>query len=1055
MKPLSISRSIRVFVATVFLAAGASFAQTSNGTIGGTIFDKSGAGVPNAIVTASSTDLGGEKRSTNTDSQGTYRIEALIPGRYVALVTAPGFAVLKISNVEVKASLTATVNGTLEVSAQATTVMVEASIGQELQTQSGELSANISKPEINNLPFLSLNPISLALTLPGVAQPSSREDFTNGVGFSVNGARPRANNFLIDGQDNNDNSINGQAFQPINHEAVGQVTILTNAYAAEFGRGGGSVTNVIYKGGTNKFHGSAWEIHRNSAVAAIPAEDKLAGVTSPVDIDNTFGFSFGGPIKKNKLFFFGSSQWDRERQTAIGSTLRLPTANGVAALQALGTNPNVAFLIASLGGLRGDPANSPRKIALGNGRPAVDTGRVKRSGVSEKGNDRQWNVRVDWNATSSDTMTVRYVRDDSTLTPDFFNFPGSLPPYHSQQGGPSQHAGITYIRTFSPHVVNEFRFSYGRIGFTFGPTAATAANPLFSSPLVSLAASGFPAFGFPTALPQGRSHTTWQYQDALNYTVGSHTFKIGVDITHLAVVDSIPFNSRGVVVVNLGGNCGGVTCTSLANFVDNLTGPTGSATKVFGNPVVRPFVTTYAPYVQDTWRLRPNFTLNLGLRYEYWGLAENILQFPAVDLSTGFGNRGPFPSVFSQQPDKNNFAPRIGFAYTPRFWPRILGHDKTVFRAGYGIFYDGLFTNILDNTAAASPNAVGGTIIAPGGATRGLSNPFGLISSINPELNRLQGVTSVDSRLRNPLTHQWNADIQREIPGGFVITAAYVGTRGLRLFVNQELNPRAGIDPVTGLTRPRVNPARGRITVRTNAGDSIYHAAQLTVDRKFSRGVLLRGAYTFSRLIDDGSEVFTTSGLSSFAQDPFNQKGDRGLSAFHRAHRLAITYIWELPYAHKSHNAGLAILKAITRDWQIAGTTFFQSGAPETVTTLVDTNGDGRSTNDRPNLADPTKSKFDPARYAIPSINSLGNVGRNDVLTPGRQDWNCAVQRTFRLSGKPLEGQVLMFRAEFFNAFNHPNLSIPTLTLDDPDFGDTSITRFGGRQIRIWVKYSF
>src|SRR5205807_153257 len=304
--------------------------------------------------------------------------------------------------------------------------------------------------------------------------------------------------------------------------------------------------------------------------------------SNPVDIENTFGYAIGGPIKRDKLFFFQSTQWDRERQTANGSTLRLPTPAGVTTLQSLGANANVAFLLASIGGLRGDPTRVPRLIPLGNGRPVVETGLVQRSGVSEPSNDRQEYSRVDWNASSSDVVTARYIRDDFSLTPDFFNFPGSLPPYDSQQGGPSQNAGITYIRTFSPHVVNEFRFSYGRIGFTFGPTAATAANPLFSSPLVSLAASGFPAFGFPTALPQGRSHTTWQYQDALNYTVGSHTFKIGVDITHLAVVDSIPFNSRGVVVVNLGGNCGGVTCTSLANFVDNLTGPTGSATKVFG-----------------------------------------------------------------------------------------------------------------------------------------------------------------------------------------------------------------------------------------------------------------------------------------------------------------------------------------------------------------------------------------------------------------------------------------------------------------------------------------
>ena len=1059
--------SAAVVVAFLVLSSSVSFAQTSNGTIAGTMTDKTGGAVPKATVAASSQEVG-EKRSTVTDSVGTYRIESLLPGKYLVIVTAPGFAVLKISNVEVKASFTTTVNGVLEVGSVAATVTVESSTEQELQTQSGELSHNISTAEINNLPVISLNPIALALTEPGVQSVASRDDFTNGFSFSVNGTRPRANNFLIDGQDNNDNAINGQAFQATNLEAISEVTILTNSYGAEFGRGGGSVTNVISKGGTNRWHGSLYDIHRNSALAAIPAEDKLTGVTSnPVDIENTFGYAIGGPIKRDKLFFFQSTQWDRERQTANGSTLRLPTPAGVTTLQSLGANANVAFLLASIGGLRGDPTRVPRLIPLGNGRPVVETGLVQRSGVSEPSNDRQEYSRVDWNASSSDVVTARYIRDDFSLTPDFFNFPGSLPPYDSQQGGPSYTSGVNWVHTFSARAVNEFRFSFTSINFTFGPTAGTAANPLFSSPRVTISGSGLPSLGFPSNLPQFRSHKNWQYQEAFSYTIGTHTIKGGADISHLQVVDEIPFNSRGTLGINGGGldtsrpECNQpnppADCTfrSLANFVDNFTGASGSAAKVFGNPVLQPFVTTYAPYVQDTWRIRPNFTLDIGMRYEYWGTPENILPFPAIDTSQGIGLIGStFPSTYAhpQKGDKNNFAPRVGFAYTPRFWQKLLGQDKTVIRAGYGIFYDGLFTNILDNTGATTPNAVGGTIT--GGPGRGTAGASQLIPAITPTLNPRAGVNTIAANLANPLTHQWNLDVQREIPGRFLITAAYVGTRGERLFVNQEFNP--GI-----LFGPRVNPALGGITVRTNGGDSIYHAAQLKVDHKMAHGYLVRGSYTFSRLIDDGSEVFTTSGLSSFSQDPFNQAGDRGLSAFHRKHRLALTYIWEIPYVHSSDNFGLSILKALTRDWQTAGTISFTTGAPETVTVGNDVLGDGRSGNDRPNLADPTKPKTDISRYVVPPNGTLGNVGRNDVLTPGRQDWNLAVQRIFKVPVKYPEAQQLMLRAEFFNAFNHPNLgynplgSSPTLNMQDPDFGNFAITRFGGRQIRLWLRYSF
>ncbi len=1100
MNRFSIVRILVVGFAMLFLAAGVGFAQTSNGAIAGGMTDKTGAAVPGATVAASSTELG-EKRSTTTDGVGTYRIESLLPGKYMVVVTASGFAELKVSNVDVRASSTSTVNGVLEVASVAATITVEAGTGQLLQTQSGDITHSISKVEINNLPIFGLSPIALALTQPGVLQPSSREDFTNGVGFSVNGTRPRANNFLIDGQDNNDNAINGQAFQLINLEAISEVTILTNSYSSEFGRGGGSVTNLTTKGGTNAWHGSAYDLHRNSALAAIPAELKLQGTTkNPVDIENVFGYSFGGPIKKNKLFLFQAIQWDRDRTSADGSTLILPTAAGVTALQGLGTNSNVAFLINSLGGLRGQTSDPTQvfTVPLGSGRPDVQFGPVNRPGVSEVSNDRQINARIDWNASQSDVITGRYVRDDGSLSPDFFNFPGSLPPFDSLQGGPSYTFGAAWVHTFSARAVNEFRFSITAIDFTFGPTSATAANPLSQLPAVSIADidASFPTLGFPTGLPQGRAHKNWQYQDGLTYTIGSHTFKGGVDISHLAVIDGIPFNSRGTLGFTSGGTCGAVDCTALANYVDNFTGPAGTAAINFGNPVVKPFVTTYAPYFQDTWRIRPNFTLDLGMRYEYWGVPENVLAFPALNVALGIGLRGvpvtAFPTGLYGNPeksDRNNFAPRVGFAYTPRWGSWLFGHDKTVIRAGYGIFYDGLFTNILDNTASGSPNTFGGTFTDPG-AGRGTANATGQIVNISPTPDPTLGVTTVASNLVNPLTQQWNFNIQRELPGAFVLTAAYVGTRGERLFVNQEFNPRVG--NLTG-ANPRFNTNFGPITVRSNAGDSIYHSAQLKVDRKFTKGLLLRGSYTYSKLIDDGSEVFTTSGRSSFAQNPFNQEGDRGLSAFDRRHRGVLTYIWELPYVHSSDNAAMAVLKAITRDWQTAGTISFQSGAPDTITSSTDTNRDGRTTNDRPSLGNPNapfnsfaidgifiggtpgvlydgQTRFFGSRARVPTTASavhflivpgLGNVGRNTVITPGRQDWNMSIQRIFKMPFKHLEQQQLLLRAEFFNAFNHPNLGIngvgntPTFNLRNSRFATVSDTRFGGRQIKFLLRYSF
>lgn len=1074
----SVRRGLVLLVCVLTLVLVPSLrAQTSNGTIAGTITDKTGGAVAKATVTATSQDLGTVLGTAITDGSGGYRIDALFPGKYTVSVKAQGFSELKVGDVDVRGSFTTTVSGVLDVGSISSSVLVEASSGQELQTQSGDLSKSFSTPEIDNLPYSNLNPISLVLTQAGVAGPApvaagmtNNSNFglrTNGTQFVVNGTRPRANNFLIDGQDNNDNSIAGQAFQPDNGAAYGEVTILTNAYSAEYGRGGGSVTNVISKGGTNDFHGQAWELSRNTYFAAIPADQGFGGVCSnpgptcssvgnPVDNENVFGYAIGGRIIRNKLFFFQTTQWDRERQTANGSTLKLPTANGVATLQSLGANANVTFLLAAMNGLRGSSSNLSSPIDLGFGRGLVEMGFVQRSGIGADSNARTENARADWIAGEKDSFSARYIRSDSAFSPDLFNFPSQLQPFDSQQGGPSQTIGTTWVHTFSPRAVNEFRASFTEINFSFSATPATANNPLSSHPQVTV--SGLPTLGFPSNLPQGRGHKTWQYQDALSYSIGKHTFKAGGDISHLAVVDQIPFNSRGTLVYAKGGTCGAVACTSLANFVDDFAGPSGSANKVFGSPITKPFVTSYAPYVQDTWRVATNFTLDLGMRYEYWGIPENTLLFPALNISGGVGLPGFDLSTFPNQyatpeiSDRNNFAPRVGLAYTPRFWNRIFGHDKTVIRAGYGIFYDGLFTNILDNTAGASPNAIAFTEVI--GTGRGVPAVSTALASAQAVANPLGSVTTVASNLVNPLTHQWNLDIQRELPGGIIVTAAYVGTRGEHLFESQAFNPKVNFGA-------RMNPNFGPVTVRDNAGDSIYHGGQLTVERRFSHGLLIRGAYTYSKLLDDGSDVFGPTGgntfnRNDFAQNPLCQKCDRGPSIFDVRHRLVASYVWDLPYMHNSSNLFTGIVKALTRDWTISGTTTAQTGFAGTPFLGADQNGDGSLFNDRPIIVDPSKNKFDIARYGAPAAGSpyAGTIGRGSVEMPGFQNWDFTVQRRVKMPIWKLEGQSLTLRGEAYNVFNHPNLGIPDLNLADANLS-LAPTIYGGRVLKIKLTYAF
>ena len=1097
-------RIAAVMFALVVLLTSA-HAQTSTGTIVGTVIDKSGAAVPDATVTASSAEFGKNLRSTKTDSAGGYRLESLLPGIYTVTVEATGFAKVDVTKVQVKGSLLVTANATLDVTSLNSTVLVEASAAQELQTETGSLGAEISSKEIGNLPILTLNPIELVLTQPGVQDNTNQFGFSNGVNFSVNGTRPRANNFLIDGQDNNDNSISGQAFQTDNPQAVQEVTILTNAYSAEYGRGGGSVTNEISKTGTNLFHGEAWELNRNNSFAAIPAEQALAGVkTIPRDNENTFGFDLGGPIKRNKLFFFGTFQDDRDYSAAQGQTLDIPTANGIARLQSLLPNNNVQLLLSSLAGLVAPSTGSGLiNVPLGPGANGVDRGSVEenifqRSGIAEVSLTREWRVRVDWNATAADTLNASYRRSDASLTPDFFNNPGTLPPFDTLQGGPAQAFTGNWVHTFSQRAVNELRFSYSNIDFNFGPTAAASGGPLANTPGISfLGTSSLPTLGIPEGEPQFRGHKSYQFQEALSYTLGRHSLKFGADIDYLQVDDGIPFNSRGTISFTDSGNF-----SDLANFIDNFTGPGGQISINFGNSEVQPFVGIYAPYVQDTWHVKSNLTVDLGLRYEYWGTVGNIVPFPSINTAQfGFGVPGAtLLNIASakQQGDKNNFAPRVGFAYTPHILPRLFGSNKTVIRGGYGIFYDGLFTNILDNTASHSPNVTGGTLT--GGVEnngRGLANASGLLAAVTPAPNPFGLIESIASNIRNPLTHQWNLDIQRELPGGFILTAAYVGTRGEHLFATQELNPGVGRDSAGALTR--LNPNFGSIFLRDNAADSIYHSGQLTVDRKFSHGLLVRGAYTYSKLIDDSSEVFGIGNTDRISQNVFNIGQDRGLSAYDRRHRFVGTYVLDVPSFHASENRARNVLSYATRGWSWSGTFTAQSGSPENIIDGFDLVGDGEATNQRPDLGN-TAAPFNSVgvaggsrrfqattagnfytlanatacsapgssvactpvaasnfHFIIPA-SGLGNLGRNTFIGPGQLFYNTGVARTFKLH----ERHELTFRTEFFNAFNHPNFFtdapgfFPNIyNVSNANFGNESLTIQGGRQIKFWLKYSF
>jgi hypothetical protein len=738
-----------------------------------------------------------------------------------------------------------------------------------------------------------------------------------------------------------------------------------------------------------------------------------------------------------------------------------------------------------------------KNIALGNDpvtnqpRPSVEIGRFQVQNIRVASNAVTWNYRMDWHFTDHDVLTGSALRGNQTITPDNFANPEALPNFQTQQGGPAEIFRGQWAHTISSALVNELRLSYTKTDFAFDLTPATAAGPLANTPFIEFGKDiNFPSMGVNSNFPQGRAHQTWQVQDALSYAAGRHTIKAGVDVTVLSLNDTLPLNTRGTIFYNFGGtDSSNATYSSLGNFIDDFTGQNpGLISKGFGNPNLNSSATMFAPFVEDTWRIRSNLTLTAGLRYEFWGALANSLEFPAFNLSAGVGlpnatdpsfgtNPAAFGSLFSFQqiPDKRNFAPRLGLAYVPRWGRFLFGDGKTVLRAGYGIFYDGLFTNIIDNTAGSQPNTFGGTIPSPTGRGQANASTF---PGISPTLNSTLLIYSMASNLHNPLTQQWNVNVQRELPLGLVLTLAYVGNRGEHLFANQDFNPAVGYNSFGNPIY--TNPNFGEIEIRTNSGNSWYNSGQVEVERKI-RSLVLRADYTYSKFLDDTSDVNLTTGESTFPQILTNQHSDWGPSAYDRRHRFTVAYVWQIPYFH--HNA---FLRALTDQWNWSGIATIESGTPNTVSSGFDSIGDGHP-NGRPNLvnmAAPLNSQgIDGQFFSFPAGTTYdltclltssscspepitmfhfvipfklpGNVSRNSLYGPGQMYFDTAIQRDFPIHFWKLENQTLSFRVDMFNAFNHPNLFTPSYTMGDPDFNNTAITINGGRQIKLWLKYSF
>jgi hypothetical protein len=1089
-------RTIRLFAFSLALIAGAfahADAQATSGTISGVVTDERQSAIPNATVTARNVGTN-ESRATNVDSEGRYRFPNLPVGNYEITVQANGFAKLVRSGIELLLNQDAVVNAVLKPSAleEVVTVAENASL---LNTTNSEVSTRFDTKRLSELPLATnRNVLNAALSAAGVSQLGSGQvDFAQGTNFSVNGMRLRSNNFMFDGQDSNDPSVAGSQ-QPINNpDVVQELRLVTNQFAAEYGRAAGSVVNIITKSGTNGFHGSAFLFNNNEVFNARSNLDKAAKFNdAPRRNESQFGGTLGGPIIKDKTFFFGSYQRWTDRRLGAGATISgVPTEAGRQVLQQLvGDSPQVAALLKFLPAAltpNSDPNSNkalfspnvnancnPTSPAPGVPAPPPDPSCVPVELGSLTGansiafNNNQWSARIDHRFSEKNQINGRYFINDQTSVGDGQATPqglGNVVPSRNQ----SANIGLTSV--LSSSLVNEARIAYQRFGSTTSAQTPSSQD-IPSIEINQLGLTGINASGSRTAiglavnLPQFRFNNTYQIIDNLAWTKGSHATKFGIDFRRVQVKSFFFPTIRGSLAYR-----------NLETFVDDVALSAVINKPVPGGQEIQYYNWyDYFFYAQDEWKVTQNFTLTYGLRYETPGNSiDSLVPISDKIVAANGGNQG---YAFTPVPkrDMNNFQPRLGFNWNPRtsdggIIGRLTGGDKLVVRGGYSRTNDYGFININLNIASAFPfvAALSPSVV---GAFANLQT-----AQFNPATNPLTVTrTIVADDFRSPYADQYSLEIQRELAKDWVARIGYVGTKGGALFQTVDGNPRqpttAKFDstaPVGSPANPlRVDPTHGIIRLRCNCASSIYHSLQASLEKRLSRNFSAGLHYTWSSFIDDASDIFNPQPQGEFAlpQDSFNRSADRGRSSYDRPHRFTGNFVYEFPFFRDQQKLAGHFLGG----WQANALFTLQSGTPFTVFNGDDPtgalNGIGALVGNaiRPNL----NTNLDLSSMTIPEILQaggaslfsplpasgvrVGNVGRNTLRGDGIANLDFGVIKNTRI----IEGHNVQFRAEFYNATNTRNFGTPNTMLNSgANFLNQWATNGGNRRIVMALRYTF
>lgn len=1132
------------------------FAQTA-GSISGTATDSSGAVVDGALVTVTNQDTG-SSRTVKTNGTGYYVVPNLAPGVYAVIAEKQGFSAVKFEKTPLTVAQALVLNPKFTVGSVQETVNVDGATVAPIETESSQLSTLVDSKTMVDLPLLTRNPYELVLLSPGAIQPNNGSN-----GFAVNGSRDRNNNFLLDGVDNNDTSVPGPGTGIVgaNPDSAQEFRVITNNFNAEYGRNTGAIIDVITRGGGNSLHGDAYWFGRYNALGARDFFNRPPKKQDPY-VRNDFGFSIGGPIIRNKTFFFLNNEYQRFRTTVTRSRT-VPTAAFKSGLFTVPTGSGTQTIDLRTPGAPGNLTGlglDPEISSLLNLLPDPNGGQVI-PGVSgtltfaspDNLNAYNWTGKIDHKLTEKHQLTLRYAYGRSVESNQSHV---ELGPGLDLLSTPSyQHgvfAGLT--STVSNSLINDFKFGWNKNYAAFASNC-TIFNPItgvdpfgngvdIQVPDAALLNGPINAFGCNTlfdAAGQARNTGTTSYSDTVTWVKSGHTIKFGGDFRNVRSLGDSNFNSRSLLFFNRFSGSGfqnaavsldPSTPSNIAATVQDLSwfrvgGVLGQFQAQFYNRTGTRVPTDtkdfrqheFDGFIQDTWKIASNFTLNYGLRYQFNGVPfetggnfANLFQNPdSFATSYTFTLVGPGTGHQMYSDDYKNFEPRIGVAWDP------YKDGKTSIRAGYGIFHDRIFDNLFGNARSNPPFQgtflnIPSTVLTP----EQVPSPATLPAPGRTFSNGAsQIVTLLDPNTRQPESQNWNFGIQRALPADAVLELNYVGSHGTHVIRVLDAVPPDPVlvqqniascvaqggcqpgDPQGVISGPAlyggisqtnlVIPPSIRETAlqtssnfpvsnitRTNA-DSKYHALQAKITKRLSHGLQLGGAYTWSHAIDDSNDPLTPeAGVGSFPVDSRNpNKVSRGNSDNDIRHRGVFYYSYELPFGSGKNILSQGVLGKALEGIQMSGIISAQTGHPYTIFTNVFDNGrTGVASFSYPDIIGNPFASSGPrisadgvrtgasnvAGFSSTFLGHVGDSGRNQFYGPNYTNVDMVLMKNIRFT----ERFRMQLRSEFFNLLNHPQFQQPGNVVENTNtFGLSQSTIIrpdsttSARQIQLALKVLF